>query len=184
MGILSLAIGNIISHIPHTDTPSGPAFLRQPTETKCWWVDPGIPKRSLWPPDHTHQTSDKFWGNYHTSPPLPPSLSPDPHVECGNTWEEERAPQPQPEQVPPRQTGRKRQQCTVLDNVCRTSNPTEMEQMTDRNWQELMEEILPWFQMHSWLLQPHLLRVHLQHPMLALTWMPVLATLVISCLLS
>ena len=67
------------------DTPEGPAFLRQLLNTKCQWVVPDIPRRSLWPPDHTCQTSDEFWGNYHTSPPLPPSLTPDSCVEHGNT---------------------------------------------------------------------------------------------------
>ena len=72
------------SHILHADTPFGSAFLRQPTETKHQWVNPGVPRRSLWSPDHTCQTSDEFWGNYCTSPPLPPSPLPDPCVEHGD----------------------------------------------------------------------------------------------------
>ena len=74
-----------LSHIPHADTPSGPAFSRRPTDMECHWINPGVPRRSLWPPDYTHQTSDEFWGNYHTSPLLLLSPTPESHVEHGNT---------------------------------------------------------------------------------------------------
>ena len=74
-----------MSHIPFAMTLDDPAFIRQPEAHECHWVQPEPVHRSLWPPDHTCQTSDEFWGNYCTSPPLPPSPTPDTCIECGNT---------------------------------------------------------------------------------------------------
>ena len=50
------------SHIPYSETPEGPAFIRQPMDDEHWWVGDGSPPRDeqlvVEPPK---QRSDDLW---------------------------------------------------------------------------------------------------------------------------